>query len=140
MATLRRWMAITGGFYVLIGLFNTPFVIEARLPFQFPELGVEVDSVAARALIDTWFMFGLEMLVVGAALIRFSRTPSRHLGLVWTVIALELVRGVADDLYWIARGHDPIVYAGWIAIHLVIVATGIHAVGRARRAETLAQA
>lgn len=133
MTALRRWMAITGGFYVLVGLFNTPPVIEARLPFQFPDLGVEADSVAARVLIDTWFMFGLEMLVVGAALIRFSRTPSQHLGLAWTVIALELVRGVADDVYWIARGHDPIAYLGWIAIHLVIIATGVHALGRARR-------
>lgn len=133
MTTLRRWMVITGGFYVLVGLFNTPFVIEARLPYQFPDLGVEVDSVAARVLIDTWFMFGLEMLVVGAALIWFSRTASQHSGLAWTVIVLELVRGIVDDLYWIARGHDPIFYLGWITIHLVIVVTGLVALRRARR-------
>ncbi len=128
-------MRIVGGFYVLMGIFNTPLIIEARLPMQYPELGVPVDSDAARALIDTWFMFGLEVFVIGIALIYFSRHPVRHLALVWTVLGLELVRGIADDVYLIARGYDSIIYYVWILIHLLIVIAGLFAIRRALKGE-----
>lgn len=132
MPGLKWWMRIVGGFYLLMGVFNTPIVIEARLLTQYPNLGVSVDSVAARALIDTWFMFGLEVMVIGAALIYCSRDPVRHVALAWTVIGLELVRGIADDLYLIARGYDNVaVYVGWILVHTTIIVSGLVCARRA---------
>lgn len=128
---LRRWMRAVGGFYVLIGLFNTPPVIEARLPAQYPDLGAAVDSLAARALVDVWFMFGLEMVIVGTALIVFSRAPQQHVALVWTVLALELVRGIAHDVYVIFRGADPAFYGAWILVHALIIVSGLILVRRA---------
>lgn len=125
MIRLKWWMRIVGGFYVLLGLFNTPLIIEARLPTQYPDLGVSSDSVAARALIDTWFMFGLEVAVIGIALLVFSKNPLQNVALIWTVIGLELVRGVIDDMYLIARGYDPVFSTGWILIHVVIIVTGV---------------
>ncbi|MEX2599767.1 MAG: BphX family protein [Dehalococcoidia bacterium] len=125
MPKLKWWMRIVGGFYVAMGLFNTPFIIQARLPVQYPDLGVAVESAAAQALMDVWFMFGLEAMVIGAALLYFSRDPLRHAALVWTVLSLELVRGIADDLYLLARGYDPLIYSGWILIHSVIIITGV---------------
>ncbi|HEV2126221.1 MAG TPA: BphX family protein [Chloroflexota bacterium] len=125
MARLKWWMRTVGAFYLFLGIFNLPFVVQARLLGQYPNLGVPVDSAAARALVDTWFMFGLEMGVVGAALVFFSRNPVRHLALVWTVIALEVVRGVADDLYLIARGQDAVFYGSFALVHLAIIITGI---------------
>ncbi len=125
---LQRWMRIVGGFYVLLALFNTPPVISARFAAQYPDLGLAVDAAAAQALVDVWFMFGLEVAVIGIALVWLSRDPLRALPFVRVVLALELVRGVADDLYLLARGQDPAVYLGWIVIHLVIVVTGLLAI------------
>jgi hypothetical protein len=125
MSRLRWWMRAVGAFYLVLGVFNTPPVINARLPAQYPDLGVPVDSVPAQALVDTWFMFGLEIAVIGAALIYFSGNPVRHIALVWTVIALEVVRGVLDDLYLIARGYDALFYGVFALVHLVIIVTGV---------------
>jgi hypothetical protein len=132
MSGLKLWMRIVGAFYVVMGLFNTPWIIEARLTTQYPNLGVAADSNAARALVDTWFMFGLEVMVIGVALLYFSRDPARHIALVWTVIGLEIVRGIVDDLYLIARGYDVAIYSGWIVIHLIIIVTGLVALRRAQ--------
>jgi hypothetical protein len=133
MAGLTWWMRIVGAFYILMALFNTPPVIEARFETQYPDIGVPVESAAAQALVDTWFMFGLEAGVIGLALLWCARNPMRHLGIAWLVIALEAVRGIADDLYLIARGYDTAIYAGWIVIHLVIIVTGVIAIRRAGR-------
>ena len=133
MTPLAWWMRGVGAFYLLLGAINLPFAVEARLPSQYPNLGLAAGSPAAQALADTWFMFGLEVGVVGAALVYFSGNPIRHLSLVWTVVALELVRGVADDLYMIARGHDAVFYGVFGLIHLLIISTGIVFVRRALR-------
>lgn len=137
---LKWWMRAVGGFYVLVGLFNLPPVIEARFSAQYPDLGVPVQSAAAQALIDVWFMFGLEVLVLGAALLYFARHARRHVALAWTVIALELVRGVADDVYLLLRGYDPVLYGGWIALHLVIIVAGVWAVRGSGREQAAAGA
>ena len=129
---LQRWMRIVGGFYVLLGLFNTPPVIVARFPAQYPDLGVAVDSMPAQALVDVWFMFGLEVAVIGVALLIAARNPARHLALVWTVLALEVIRGIADDLYLLVRGYEVAPYVIWIVVHTAIVGTGLWALRRAQ--------
>ena len=129
---LQRWMRIVGGFYVLMGLFNTPPVIAARFPAQYPDLGVAVDSMPAQALVDVWFMFGLEVAVIGGALMIAVRNPARHLPLVWTVLALEVVRGIADDVYLLARGYEVMPYVIWLVVHAAIIATGLLALRRAQ--------
>lgn len=129
---LQRWMRIVGSFYVALGLFNTPPVIAARFPAQYPDLGVTVDSMPAQTLVDVWFMFGLEVAVIGVALLIAARNPARHLALVWTVLALEVVRGIADDVYMLARGYEVAFYVIWIVLHAVIVVTGLLALRRAQ--------
>lgn len=125
-------MRIVGSFYVALGLFNTPLVIAARFPSQYPDLGVTVDSMPAQALVDVWFMFGLEVAVIGVALLIAARNPARHLALVWTVLALEVVRGIADDLYLLARGYEVAPYVTWIVVHTAIVAAGLWSLQRAQ--------
>lgn len=49
------------------------------------------------------------------------------------VIALEVVRGVLDDLYLIARGHDAVFYGGFAMVHLAIIITGVVFARRALR-------
>lgn len=129
---LQLWMRFVGGWYLLMAAFNTPPVIEARFGMQYEHLNLAVESAPAQALLDVWFMFGLEVGVIGAALVYFSRDPGRHVALVWTVIGLEAVRGIVDDLYLIGRGYDPILYIGWIVIHLVVILTGLAALKRMR--------
>jgi hypothetical protein len=42
-----------------------------------------------------------------------------------TVLALELVRGIGSDLfYMIGRGYDPIPQVVWIVVHTVFIVTG----------------
>ena len=128
---LQRWLRAVGGFYVLVGVFNLPPVIEARFPMQYPDLGIGVDSAPAQALVDVWFMFGLEIAVTGVALLLAARNPVRHVALVWLVLGLEVVRGIVDDLYLLARGYDVGIYVGWIVLHAVIIVTGLLALRRA---------
>jgi hypothetical protein len=126
MKGMKWWMRGVGAFYVLMGAFNTPLIIEARLPAQYPDLGVPPDSFAARALIDTWFMFGLEVIVIGLALLYFSRDPGQNVALIWMVLGLELIRGIADDIYLLGRGYEPaIIYIIWILIHSIIIVSGL---------------
>jgi hypothetical protein len=141
MNRLAWWMRIVGGFYLVMGIFNTPPIIEARLLTQYPSLGVPTDSAAARALIDTWFMFGLEVIVIGASLVYLSRDPLRHIALIWVVIAMEALRGIVFDLYLIAQGYENVVvYVAWIIVHLVIIVTGVHSIRYSRADESRVEA
>ena len=78
-AGLRRWMRVVGGFYLLMGVFNTPPVIQARFGAQYGELGLAVDSPPAQALVDDlpiyggWVVIHLVIIVTGAAALRGSR-------------------------------------------------------------------
>ncbi len=49
-------------------------------------------------------LFGLDIAVVGGALLYWSREPEHARPLVWLAIALELVRGTGFDLYYATRG------------------------------------
>lgn len=131
---MQLWMRVVGGWYLLLAVFNIPPLLEARFGIQYEHLDIAVETAPAQALVDVWFMFGLEIGVIGAALLYFSRDPRRHIALVWTVIVLEAVRGIVDDLYLIGRGYDPVFYTGFIAIHLVIILAGLAAVRRMRAA------
>lgn len=130
---LQRWMRIVGSFYIALGLFNTPPIIAARFAAQYPDLGVTVDSMPAQALIDVWFMFGLEVAVIGVALLIAARNPARHLALMWTVLVLEVVRGIVDDVYMLARGYEVAPYVIWIVVHTAIAITGWWALRRAQQ-------
>ncbi|MBI2917491.1 MAG: BphX family protein [Chloroflexi bacterium] len=125
MDKLKWWMRAVGVFYVALGVINLPFVFTRRLEGQYPSLGAPLDSVAVKALVDTWFLFGIEIGVMGVALIVASRNPGRYVVLVWMVLALELLRGIAHDMYLLTRGYASVgFYVGFAIVHLVIIATG----------------
>ena len=133
MGSLRWWMRITGVFYLV----QATIAAIVRLPIRVlaPAGTLEAASGAdavARLLVDTWLLFGLEIAVVGGALILGSRAPERARPLVWLVLALELFRGIVHDLHMIGRGYDPPPFIVWVVIHLVIIATGYWALQRSR--------
>ena len=66
-----------------------------------------------------------------------STNPRRYLGAAWLIVWLELLHGVVDDIYLIANGFSAVQYIPFIAIHLIIIVTGILFV---RQAEAEAKA
>ena len=88
-----------------------------------------------RALIDGMFLFGLDIAVVGAALLYWSRDPERARQLVWLAIALELVHGTGFDLYYATRGYVSVpFYIGFAAVHLIAVVIGVALLRQGREA------
>ena len=88
-----------------------------------------------RVLIDGMFLFGLDIAVVGAALLYWSRDPERARQLVWLAIALELLHRTGFDLYYATRGHVSVpFYIGFATVHLIAVVTRVALLRRAREA------
>lgn len=139
MKPMTWWMRGVGGFYLLLAALNLPPLVASRLPTQYPTLALVPGSGEAGAIVDLWFLFGAELGVVGAALLWFSRSPRSARPLVATVLWLEVVRGIAMDLYWVGRGlYNPAFYAGFAALHAVIVGFGIWALRHGSAARRLA--
>lgn len=121
---MKRWMRIVGGFYLLLGVLNAPPLFVNRLGMQYPFLELAADHPAVMAIVDLWFVFGVESAVLGVMLLIAAAQPRRNVILVQLVLLLELSR-IAMDLFWISRGYyDAAPYAGWIVIHLLIIVSG----------------
>lgn len=131
---LGRWMVGVAVVYLLLfaNLVAT-VLVPARLVQFYPTFDASVTSVAAQTTVDAMLMFGLDLAVIAVVLLWASRDPLQHRVLVWLVIGLELVRGIADDLYLIFLRDYPVdaVYVGFIGLHLAIIGTGWLAYRRA---------
>ena len=129
-----RWMQIVGAFYVL------QFVMMAfvRAPIRtFGPAGTLSKAAAgdsvARFAVDTWTIFGLEVGAVGVMLLIATRRTELAAGAIWTVLAIEVGRGIIADTYMIARGINVAGYLVWIVIHSVVIVTGLLALRASRR-------
>jgi hypothetical protein len=132
-------MRIVGAFYVLLGIMFVPQLNEPRLGVAIPALAAPERTVAYRALLDWMFVLGLDLVVIGAALLWFSRRPREAVGLVYAVVALELVRGALYDVYYVTQGYATTAfYVVFIPLHLVIVGTGIAFARDAQRSPAVA--
>jgi hypothetical protein len=128
-------MRLVGAFYVL----QAAAIVVARAPIRTfgPEGTLEqadAGEPVAGFVVDTWTTFGLEVGVIGVALLIAARAPRRATILAWTVIAIEAVRGIGTDVLQIARGNEVPGYLAWIPIHAVVIVTGLLAL-RASRGE-----
>ncbi|HEX8600850.1 MAG TPA: BphX family protein [Chloroflexia bacterium] len=125
MVRLKWWMRIVGVFYVILGIGFIPPLNELRIRSLVP-ITAGPETIEYKALIDWTFVFGLDLLVIGAMLLYGARHPLRNIILVQTVVLLELIRGVLDDIYYISRGYASApIYVGFIVVHLVIIVTGV---------------
>jgi hypothetical protein len=130
---LKWWLRIVGVLY----LFTFVAAVFLRLPIRVegPE-GVLARAASGDAtanfLVETWVRFGLEMGAIGAALLIASRVPDRAKALVWTVIGIEVTRGILSDIWAIALGHPPMVAVVWMVIHSAVILTGVLSLRRAR--------
>ena len=119
-------MRIVGTLYLFL------FIAAAflRLPIQAEGPPGILDHAAAgdptaRFVVDTWVVLGLELGVIGAALLIASRFPAKATAVVWFVIGNELFWGIGSDIYKLARGYAATVPVIWILIHSVIIGTGL---------------
>jgi hypothetical protein len=123
---LRRWMQVVGAFYV--AQFVAMAIVRAPIRAFGPSGTLDkADSGDALAnfVIDTWTTFALEVLAVGVVLLIASRRGDLARGAVYTVLAVEISRGLIADSYMIARGIHVGGYLAWIAIHSTVLTTGI---------------
>lgn len=127
---LKWWIQVTGVFYLL--LFAAGAIIQAPVELTLEQAGIAPDltNYAHRLLVNVWVMFSLELGVIGAALLYAAGAPHKNRILVWTVLGLELVRGIVDDAFMLTRGYKPAVYLAWIGIHLLIIGSGLWALHR----------
>lgn len=125
MSRLTWWFRIVGLVYILLGIGFIPALNAARIPLILPGFDAPVGGVAYRGLLDYMFVFGLDLLVIGAFLLYASRQPARHLSVLWLVVALEFVRGILDDMYMLAQGYSVPVMLGFIVLHIIIIVTGV---------------
>lgn len=133
---LRRWMQVVGVFYV--AQFVAMAVIRAPIRTFGPRgtlARADDGDALANFVIDTWTIFALEVLAVGVVLLVATRRGELARGAIYTVLAVEIGRGLVADSYMIARGINVGGYLVWIAIHSTVLVTGILALRAARRDE-----
>jgi len=127
MNKLKWWFRIVGAFYLLLTLMNVYFLFFGggiqMLADTLPA-PMNADPLAGQAFADAWLVFVFELGVLGAMALVASRDPAKNRIMAWVIIWAELFRGAVADAIWIARGYSASYYA-FIAIHLVIIATGV---------------
>ena len=134
MNALVWWMRIVGGFYLL--QFFMTAIVRAPIQAMAPEGTLAAEAAGdplARFLVDTWIGFGLESAAIGIGLLVASRLPTLAAPLVWTVIVIEVAKGIIFDVYMITRGHEVFAFVVWIIIHSVIIGTGWRALRKANQ-------
>jgi hypothetical protein len=133
MKRLAWWFRIVGAFYIL--QFVVMAIVKAPIRVQGPAGALAraaAGDATARFLVDTWVTFALEVGAIGVVLLFASGIPERAKILVWTIIAIELSRGIVADVYLIARGEPLNVLVPWLFIHTAVIVSGL-AVVRAKR-------
>ena len=133
MKNLTWWYRVTGAVYLILGLSWLPPLTAATLTQKIPDFDGPAGGVAARGFGDWMLVFSLDLLVLGVFLLIGSRRPIAWLPLLWLTLALGLVRGIADDVYMIARGYPPLPFIGFIALHAAIIVWGLLAWRGVRR-------
>ena len=138
MKRLTWWLRIVGAFYLL--QFVMMVFVQAPISAQGPAGALALAAAGdplAHFLVDTWVTFGLEVGAIGLGLLLASRLPAQSKPLVWTVILIELARGIAADIYMLARGEKPAVLIPWLAIHVAIIVSGVFVLSMARGGEAM---
>lgn len=136
MKSIRIWFWCVGVFYLLLTFMNlwilllNPEYMSSHLPPQY-----NLIPEAVKSFSDAWLVFIFELGVLGIFCIVAAKNPIQHYIVAWLVIFAEVFRGVIADLVWISRGYEASRYIGFIAIHLVIIITGIIFLRRVKRAE-----
>jgi hypothetical protein len=135
MKRLTWWFRIVGIIYIGLGVSWLPFANAPKLEQVIPGFDGPIGGTAYHGFLDWMVVFGLEMIVVGGFLVYASFSPVKYLPLVWLIVALSAVRGIADDVYMIVQGYPVASNLVFIALHSAIIITGV-IFARAARKQT----
>jgi hypothetical protein len=139
---LTRWMRIVGIFY--LANFVAMAIVHAPIRTFGPDGALDAADAGneiAEFLVDTWTIFGIEVGAIGVALLVAAARPRYSWGVAATVLGIEATRGVLTDVVFIARGIDPVGgYLVWIAIHSIVIVTGLAAMRRSSTARSITAA
>lgn len=133
MRFFARWLRIVGAVNIGLGAIWLPFLDAARLGASHPAWRVPVDGTAYESLVGHLMMFGLDLIALGVILLFASSRPAESLVVAWLAIALSIVRGVVNGIHLIMMGYSLPAMLALIALHLVIIATGLLALRTASR-------
>lgn len=133
MRNLTWWYRVTGVIYLILGVSWLPFVTAATVDQKIPGFDGPAGGTAFQGFADWMLVFSLDLLVLGVFLLIGSRRPIAYLPLFWLTIVLSVVRGIADDVYMIARGYPVVGLLGFIVLHAAIIVWGLFAWRSARR-------
>jgi uncharacterized membrane protein HdeD (DUF308 family) len=139
MKRLTWWFRSTGVIYVVLGVSWLPFANAPKLEQVIPGFDGPANGTAYNGFLDWMVVFGLEMIVVGVFLFVSSWRPLANEPLVWLVVALSAVRGIADDIYMIVQGYPVASNLVFIGLHSAIIVTGVLALRAARRSEAVSR-
>ena len=136
-------MTAVGAFYVLLGLRLLPWIngpmVAAFGDTATPGVQLEPGTPEFLLLIDWMATFGLDLLVLGVVLVVAARNATSHRMLAWVVVGQEAVRGILADLWFVARPFNSAAfYAGFILVHVIVIATGLWALRRSASASATA--
>ena len=134
MTFLIWWFRIVGAVNIVLGLLWLPFLNAPRLELSVPGWDAPIGGTAHQGFLDYTMLFGLDLLVLGAFLIGASFRPAQGRILAWLAITLSIVRGILDDVYMIAVGYPVPMFLGFIALHAVVILTGVIALRRLGKA------
>lgn len=132
MNPLKWWMRVVGTFYLVLFVVGSIVKLPVKMTLEQAGITYQPGNFVHMFLADTWVMFTLEIAVIGIALWVASRDPYQNRILVYTLLGIELVRGIVDDIYMLTRGYEPGFYIGWIVVHSVIILTGWWSLRQAR--------
>ena len=126
MNKLKWWFRVVGGFYLLLTAMNLYglFLGGAQMYTDTLPAPMNSEPLAGQAFADAWLVFVFEMGVLGVMAFVASKAPIENRIMAWVIIWAEVFRGAIADAIWIARGYSASYYI-FIAIHLVIILTGI---------------
>ena len=128
MTMLQWWMRVVGVIYLFLAGASLPFGTGPSASLA----GIAFDLQYAQRMEDYQFLGGLMYGVIGAALLYGSRDVRQNTLIVWTVIFMELVRGLFGHAYLLVRGAPTWSYGPLLLLHLMIIATGLEFARRSR--------
>lgn len=134
MKNLTWWYRVTGVIYLVLGVSWLPFVTTATITQKVPGFDGPTGGTAFWGFADWMLVFSLDLLVLGVFLLIGSRRPLAFAPLFWMTIVLSIVRGIADDVYMIARGYPALPLVAFIVFHAAIIVWGLLAWRGATRA------
>lgn len=133
MRILARWLRIVGVVNIGLGATWLPFLNGARPGTRHAGWDTPLDGAAYESFLGYVMVFGLDLIALGVILLIASSRPAEGLVFAWLAIGLSIVRGVVNGIHLITIGYSLPAMQSLIALHLVIIATGLLALRAASR-------